>query len=159
MLLSKRTVYGIRAALLMASQRGQASYLPAREISSRLGISYHYLPKVLQELTRAGITQSLRGPNGGVALARSPGDITLTEIIAAIEGHHTPVACPLADEACSTADPCEFCRRWSLARNHVDALFDETTLADVRRCTHVQGKNPSSGTRNPETKKTARNSE
>ncbi len=159
MLLSKRSVYGIRAALLMASHHDASPYLPAREISSRLGISHHYLPKVLQELTRAGITQSLRGPNGGVALKRPPADITLRDIVAAIEGNQSPVSCPLSGEVCSPADPCDFCKGWSSARRQVNTLFDETTLADVRRCMNMLETSRSRATANVAQKTTPRSSE
>jgi Rrf2 family nitric oxide-sensitive transcriptional repressor len=136
MLLSKRSLYGIRAALLMAS-RADRSYLPASEISRRLGVSAHYLPKVLQDLTRAGITRSSRGPNGGIALRRPPADITLNEIIAAVEGTPDPAECPLSIDDCSPSDPCHFCQRLRAAQNQFTGLFDETTLADVRLCSRL----------------------
>jgi Rrf2 family protein len=133
MLLSKRSLYGIRAALFMAAQPGSA-YISVREISARLGISQHYLPKVLQDLTRAGITRSHRGPAGGIALTRPPADITLREIIVAVEGIPHPDQCPIAISQCSAEDPCTFCRRWKAARDRCGDLFDETTIADVNEC-------------------------
>ena len=133
MLLSKRSLYGIRAALLIA-ERSDDVFVPAGEISRQLRVSRHYLPKVLKELTRAGITRSSRGPNGGIALCRPPADITLTEIIAAVEGSPTPEECPLSVDSCTATTPCDFCERLRAAQSQFSGLFDETTLADVHLC-------------------------
>lgn len=136
MLLSKRCVYGIRATLFMAS-RSRASFVSAREISRKLGISEHYLPKVLQDLTRAGITRSYRGPNGGVSLSRPPSEITLSQIIRALEGLPSSTDCPLAIDDCRADTPCTFCNRWISACNQLDGLFEDTTIADVQECTNL----------------------
>ncbi len=133
MLLSKRCLYGIRASLFMASMP-ETRYVPAKEMSAQLGISEHYLPKVLQDLTRAGITRSSRGPHGGIALSRSPEEITLAEIVRAIDGSPHLPECPLHVSGCSADDPCAFCQKWAGAQSDFASLLEETTVADVRLC-------------------------
>ena len=77
-------MYGIRAALFVALLQSNRQYVPIREISERLNISFHFLTKILQELKRHGIMTSYRGPNGGVSLARPASEITLMDMINAI---------------------------------------------------------------------------
>ena len=86
-----------------------------REISDALGIPYHFLAKIVQTLTGAGLLQSMRGPTGGVALARPATRITLKEIVLALDG---PAVCPLHDQ-------------WAPARAQVERMFSGATLADT----------------------------
>ena len=66
MLLSKSTEYGIRATLYLTSLK-QDGYVSIRAISDELDISFHFLTKIFQKLTQAGLLQSFRGPRGADA--------------------------------------------------------------------------------------------
>ncbi len=68
--LSKATVYGLRALVFMASEKERTGYVSISEIAERLNISFHFLTKTFQTLTQHGILESYRGPNGGVALTK-----------------------------------------------------------------------------------------
>ena len=63
-LLTKSCVYGLRATLYVASFCGERHFVPIREISEKLGLSFHFLTKILQKLTEAGLMESYRGPSG-----------------------------------------------------------------------------------------------
>ena len=65
MLLSRSAEYGLRAALYLASLE-PSGFVSIRDISDHLGLSFHFLTKIFQKLTRAGLLHSYRGPNGGV---------------------------------------------------------------------------------------------
>ncbi|RMD88104.1 MAG: Rrf2 family transcriptional regulator [Alphaproteobacteria bacterium] len=71
-------------SLLAALPPGKA--LSARRLAEYFALSVSYLAKVLQQLSAAGLVASRRGPGGGYGLARSPDEITLREIVEAIEG-------------------------------------------------------------------------
>ncbi len=83
MLLSKTCSYGIRAAIYIAVQKDQ-QYVPIKEISETLKISFHFLTKILQILTKKGIIESIKGPGGGVGLRIDPSEISILDIIYAI---------------------------------------------------------------------------
>lgn len=70
------------------------------EISSALNISFHFLTKILQQLTSANLTHSHRGPNGGIALARPADEISLYDIIVAVDGPGLFLDCLLRPGYC-----------------------------------------------------------
>lgn len=129
-MLSKSCIYGLRAVLYLASQ-AQDGYVSIREISGRLGFSYAFLTKVLQGLTRAGLLCSQRGPNGGVALARPAGEITLAEIVALIDGPQLFEACVLGLPRCGSDQPCLLHQRWAPVRADIESLFGDTTVREM----------------------------
>jgi len=89
--LTKRTEYGLIALVHMVDQ-GDA-FVSAREISDTYTIPRRLLAEVLKDLTRSGLVESLRGANGGYALARSPESITVGSVVTALEGAPTLASC------------------------------------------------------------------
>ncbi len=130
MLLSKSCEYGMRATLYVSS-RDHDEYVPIRVISADLGISAHFLTKILQQLTRAGIMKSFKGPRGGVALARSASDISLMEIVEAIDGPELFSECMLGLPGCGERKPCPLHDRWAEERTRLSRLFSQTTLDEI----------------------------
>ncbi len=80
-MLSGSCIYGLRAAIYVAAHTSNDSYVSIREISEKLGISFHFLTKILQRLTEGGVMKSHRGPGGGVTLARPAARISILEIV------------------------------------------------------------------------------
>jgi len=130
MLLSKSCEYGIRASLYLAS-RQEEGYVSIGEISNELDISFPFLTKIFQKLTQAGLMTSYRGPNGGIALARSAGQITLLDIVLAIDGSALFTECVLGLPGCGNQKPCPLHNQWAKERTRLEAMFTNTTLADV----------------------------
>ena len=85
-LLSKSCIYGLRACMLIASRCEQAAFVATRDIASELQLSPWFLTKILRSLTTAGILTSLRGPGGGVALARPPVQVSLLDLVGVLHG-------------------------------------------------------------------------
>jgi Rrf2 family protein len=129
MLLSQRCEYALRAALYVAAEPG--AYVAVREISDALGIPYHFLAKIVQTLTGAGLFQSMRGPTGGVALARPAARITLKEIVLAVDGPAVFQECVLGLPGCGDRKPCPLHEQWAPARAQVERMFADATLADT----------------------------
>ena len=85
MRITTRTRYAIRALYDLAFHRlGQAA--GAKEIAERQKVPLRFLEQILQDLRKAGIVEARRGPRGGYALARSPGEISLAEVLHAVRG-------------------------------------------------------------------------
>lgn len=80
--------------------RNRERYVRAQEIAEQLEVSEHHLQKVHQRLSKEGLIQSIRGPKGGVQLAKDPSEITLMEIYEAIEGPFSPNRCMLGEPTC-----------------------------------------------------------
>lgn len=126
-MLSIRCKYGLRAAIYVAAQP-PGQYVSIRRISNSLGISFHFLTKILQSLTVKGILISHRGPHGGVLFARSPGDVTFQDIIEAIEGPSVFTACILGLSRCRVKTGCPLREKWSDEQIRIVKLFRETRL-------------------------------
>jgi Rrf2 family iron-sulfur cluster assembly transcriptional regulator len=130
MLLSKSCEYGLRATLHLASL-DRSGYVSIREISDELDISYHFLTKIFQKLTQAGLLTSLRGPNGGVMLARPTHEITVMELVLAIDGADLFTECVLGLPGCGEQKPCPLHNAWAVERERLRLLFENRTLADL----------------------------
>ncbi len=130
MMLSKSCIYGIQAAIFVSAQ-GRGEYVSISRIAAELNISFHFLTKVLQQLTQAGIMLSYRGPKGGVALNIPPQDITLYDLIAAIDGTEIFTECMLGLPGCGHAEPCPAHDHWIEVRQRFAAIAKNVTLLSL----------------------------
>lgn len=130
MLLSQRCEYAVRAALYVAAA-DRAGYVPVREISEALHIPQPFLAKTVQALTGAGIFTSMRGPTGGLALARAADRISVEDVVRAIDGDALFSTCVLGLPGCGVRTPCPLHDQWAPARERVRRMFAEATLADT----------------------------
>jgi Rrf2 family transcriptional regulator, nitric oxide-sensitive transcriptional repressor len=94
---SQTVEYALRAVVALASHPDSA--VPTREISERTQVPTDYLFKVLQSLARAGIVTANRGAYGGYTLTRAPSELTVLEVVNAIDPLPRICACPLGLEA------------------------------------------------------------
>lgn len=83
--LTRRSRYGILAILELARARG-LGYLQIKDIVERTGVPKSYLEQILNRFVKHQLVTSLRGKRGGYQLARGPNDITLLQVIEALEG-------------------------------------------------------------------------
>ena len=129
-MLSKSCEYGLRASLYLASLE-QEGYVSIGTISEELDISFPFLTKIFQKLNDAGLLDSRRGPNGGVALTLPAEEITLYEIVVAIDGDDLFEECVLGLPGCGEAEPCPLHEQWTDERDRVENMFQNTTLAEL----------------------------
>ena len=92
MKISTKGEYGIRAMLELSQHYGEG-YVQSAKIAAARMIPENYLYQLLITLRKAGLVQSRRGPQGGHMLARPPKEITLAEVVRALEGPLAPVTC------------------------------------------------------------------
>lgn len=131
MKISSRGRYALRMMIDIA-EHSAGEWVPIRDISERQGISTKYLEQIVTSLTRAGLLRSGRGPQGGYMLARPPEKYTAGEIIRAIEGKLTPVAC-LDDEInlCERNEYCKTLGFWEGLYEITNNYMDSVTLKDL----------------------------
>lgn len=132
MLLSKACIYGIRASLYIAAVRhDERKFVPIHIISDRLELSFHFLTKILQQLTTAGLLESYKGPNGGVTFSRDAKEIKIIEIIKAIDGDKLFTECILGLPGCGHNRPCPIHEKWGQTREGLKILFENTSLHEI----------------------------
>lgn len=127
MLLSKSCVYGLRATLYLAS-REKEEFISIKRMSDKLEISFHFLTKILQQLTAVGLLESLKGTNGGVRLTKPPDKITLIDVVLAIDGPRLLTECALGLPGCGLKNPCPLHDKWAVAREKIRDMLANTTL-------------------------------
>jgi len=129
-LLSKSCVYGIRASIYIASET-EDSYISISKVAKDLNLSAHFLTKILQQLTNKNLLLSHKGPRGGVKFSRDTKDISLLEVISAIDGMELFDECALGLEGCGVYKPCPLHDSWTVHRNKLKELFEQESLANL----------------------------
>ena len=130
LLFSRSCEYALQAVLYLA-QESQGKPVVLQEISTALNIPYHFLSKVLQVLTRDGIVSSYKGPNGGFALGRAASEISLVDIVRAIDGEAFLEGCVLGFSSCSEESPCPVHHSWKQAKEIMHEMLRDKTIAEL----------------------------
>ncbi|NQT24222.1 Rrf2 family transcriptional regulator [candidate division KSB1 bacterium] len=128
MFLSRACELGIQAILYLAKHH-ERPYIPVKEIAEINSISYHFLGKIVQTLTKKGLLTSYKGPKGGVRLSRDPDQIKLIEIVDAIDGLGFCQKCLIGLPKCGDEDPCAIHDQWGEIRSQVSNMFENKTIA------------------------------
>lgn len=129
-LLSQGSQYAISAVIALSKQP-EGETVSAAELARPLNCPAAYLSQLLSRLKPAGIIKSQRGSKGGVYLARPPKDISLMEVIEAIDGSDFFTKCFLGIEGCGRIEPCPFHEFWSKERTKIQQWLTETSFAEV----------------------------
>ena len=92
MMFSTKAEYGVRVMVELARRAGEDP-IPLAEIAAHDGLPLAYLEHLVARLRKAGLVDSRRGSRGGYLLARSPVEITMAEVVEALEGSIAPIEC------------------------------------------------------------------
>jgi Rrf2 family cysteine metabolism transcriptional repressor len=138
MMFSTKAEYGVRVMVELARRAGEDP-IPLAEIAEHDGLPLAYLEHLVARLRKAGLLDSRRGSRGGYLLARSPTEITMAEVVEALEGSIAPIECisQASDGSivCSReSDPAHVCPTkllWTRVRFAIVRTLQETTLADL----------------------------
>ena len=132
MRLTRGSDYGAHAVIELASRYGQGP-LQCAEIAARQKIPEAYLDQLLSTLRRVGIVRSSRGPHGGHELARDPREITLGDIVTALEGPVVPQEFVHSTDNDGTdwAAACAVRNVWHAAAEASQRVLDSTTIQEL----------------------------
>ncbi len=125
-----KTEYGLVCMAYMA-KHAEVSRMTVREIAEKENYPVAYIEKILQALGRAGLVVSHQGNQGGISLARKPSEITLRQIIDALEGATFEVFCApdtREDIVCTHFCLCGIKPVWRKTKNILDNFYDSITL-------------------------------
>ena len=135
---STRGDYACRALLSLALHGDEPGPTSVRDIAERTALPQPYLEQILLALKGAGLVRSKRGVGGGYVLARSPEEILLSQILAAVDGPITlgDFGEPHQDGACDHEGQCVLLAVWNQAgevmRKHLDG-YTLASVADIAR--------------------------
>ncbi len=129
MKLSTKGRYGLRAMIDLAQYSGDAP-VSITSISARQDISERYLEQLVALLKKAGLVRSIRGAGGGYVLAKDMKEISVGDVLRALEGSLEPVECAGLDPAggCKSADSCVSKYVWKRINESISRTVDEIML-------------------------------
>lgn len=148
MMFSTKAEYGVRVMVELARRAGEAvdgteSVVPLAEIAQHDGMPLAYLEHLVARLRKAGLIDSRRGSRGGYLLTRDAREITMAEVVEALEGSIAPIECisqgPDGSVVCSRESgragsdyhACPTKLLWTRVRFSIVRTLEETTLADL----------------------------
>jgi Rrf2 family protein len=127
MRLTMKGDYGLRAMIDLAAHYGRGP-VPSSAIAARQLVPEHFLDQLLISLRRAGLLKSQRGPQGGHMLARPPSQISMNEVILALEGNTASLDCVPNPASCQLAPGCGMRDIWVQLERQAQQVLSATTL-------------------------------
>ena len=127
-MISQTAEYALRAVTFLAGKPDEAAPIP--RIAEATQVPAHYLAKIMQDLARLGVITSRRGVKGGYTLARPPAEVTLLEVVQAVDPVRRIKSCPLGLEA-HRDQLCSLHARIDHACALFEEAFQDVTLAEL----------------------------
>ena len=135
--ITRETDYAIRCVLYLS--RKEDTVIMADEISRAMSVPKSFLAKILQKLTKAGVVTSFRGVKGGFRLARKPKQISLLDIIEAIEGPAAMNRCATDASLCNFSGICTVHPVWVKLRKMVEDYLRKTDFKALSASSSLKG--------------------
>src|ERR671924_477808 len=136
MMFSTKAEYGVRIMAHLAAHDGDGP-VSLSAIAEAEGLPLAYLEHLVQRLRKAELVESRRGAHGGYTLAREASDITMAEVVEALEGDIAPIECITADAdgvltcAREGSAPCPTKLLWTRVQGSIVRTLNEMTLDDL----------------------------
>lgn len=128
---SKACTYGIRALILIAQKSNEGKKTGVKEIAKETETPEPFTAKILQQLSKQGVIQSIKGPRGGFFVDEKQQKTSLYEIVNAIDGDQLMTGCGLGFLECSDEKPCPMHAKFKSIRADINTMLKSTTLEDL----------------------------
>ena len=128
--LTRKGDYAIRGIVYLASQPPNKISLLS-EIAAAVDVPQTFLAKIFQQFSKTGIVKSFRGTGGGFLLAAPPEEITLLQVVEAVEGPIVPNRCVLKAGECERDVSCTVHPVWHQVQQKVRGILANITLKDL----------------------------
>lgn len=130
---SKTCEYAIRAVLYIAHKSADGKRIGIKDIAAGIDSPELYLGKILQDLSRKGLINSVKGPNGGFYIAGESLSRPLSDIVEAIDGSGLFYGCALGLKQCSEINPCPLHHQFKSIRDEIKDLLNQTTIGNFNQ--------------------------
>lgn len=127
---SKTCEYAMRAVFFIAHKTADGGRVGIKEIATGIDSPEHFLAKILQDLSRRGVLQSAKGPNGGFYVDEVILNKPLSAIVEAVDGISIFTGCGLGLEYCSEENPCPIHHEFKAIRNQIQDLLKTTKIGE-----------------------------
>jgi Rrf2 family protein len=140
MIYSRSAEYAIRAFVQLA-EVPTGKYAMVKQIAEKADIPAHFLAKILQQLARKGFLRSSKGPTGGFSLRQPSADITLLQIVEAVDGLEDYHRCPAGMAECNDQMPCGMHDSWKALRSRIMDYLEQTSIEDLAKALELKRRN------------------
>ncbi len=127
---SKACEYALKIMIYLCSVQSEDKLAGLKEVAKAIDSPEAFTAKILQQLVRAGLLQSLRGPTGGFRVVNRP--ITMLEVVIAMDGDRIVKNCVLGLEECSSVHPCPAHDKFIAIRDHLKGVLSTTNLSELK---------------------------
>ena len=124
------TTYAIRAVLYLAIYSTKENKVGIKEIAEKLDLPYHFLGKILQQLSRQQVISSIKGPGGGFYLSEDEKQKPMIQIIDMFEGAELFQRCGLGLKECSEEKPCPIHNQYKFFREQLHHSMANQTIEE-----------------------------
>ncbi|MCX8030176.1 MAG: Rrf2 family transcriptional regulator [Thermodesulfovibrionales bacterium] len=128
--LSTKGQYGVRAMYEIANGYPKKP-VTIKEIAEKQNVSVSYLEQIMNQLRKAGLIRSIKGPGGGYLLTKKPEEISIASILKELEGPFAITSCLDPDEGCIRVDSCVVHLLWKTLGEQIDAFLNTITLQNL----------------------------
>ncbi|MEM1411235.1 MAG: SUF system Fe-S cluster assembly regulator [Pseudomonadota bacterium] len=129
--ISKLTDYAVLVMVELTNSPGEV--LSAQALAERCGLETPTVSKVLKLLGRADLVRSYRGPSGGYEAGKRPEQVSIAEVIIAMEGPIAMTECSVHEGLCTVEDHCSARDNWQKVSRAVALALENISLADMSR--------------------------
>ena len=137
---SKSTELAIHGLWLLANNRPEL--LLISKMADAQNVSESYLAKIFQKLARKGLVRSTRGKRGGFTLARPPGQISVADVVRAVEANEPLYDCMDVGRGCQSRTNCLLRDVFDQAERRMYTALESTSLADLMACGNGDARTP-----------------
>lgn len=130
MKLKTTSEYALRILTYMSNH--ESEQLTAKHLSEKLEIPYKYLTRVMTNLTKKGLVCSTRGRMGGFVFSKPIGEITIYDILEAVNDINNDT-CIMGSGLCGSGEHCVLHDSWSKPKQLIDEMFKNSTLKDLQK--------------------------
>lgn len=130
---SKTCEYAIRAVFYIASNTVDGRKVGIKEIAAEVDSPEYFLAKILQDLSRKGLIDSTKGPNGGFYVDAKTLKRPLADIVSAVDGDGIFTGCGMGLSYCSETNPCPLHHEFKKVRNQLTKMLTQTTIGQFNK--------------------------
>lgn len=129
MLVTREADYAVRCVLYLTKEGNRV--VSAKEISESMLVPKSFLAKILQRMSKRGIVTSTQGNGGGFQLSKPPGQVTLFEVIEAVQGPSVTSICAVDNRKCQLSKTCSVHPVWVELREKIDERLKAENFAKL----------------------------
>ena len=129
---SKTCEYAIRSMIYISQKSRDGQRVGVKQVAESIDAPEHFIAKILQELSRKKLVQSMKGPNGGFYLEDIDFKTSLADIVMAIDGNNIYNECVLGLKACSQKNPCPVHNEYKEIKKNLIAMLEKNTIENFK---------------------------